>query len=177
MRIVICGDTHIGAVFGLGGPNKKGGNTRIDDYERTLNYIVDYAIANNVDAFIQTGDAFDTRNPEPEHMNILSKAIKRLSMANITSIVIMGNHDYIRNSDGFTSAISSLAAKDYPNVRLVIEPEIVKLYDGKTKGANLLLLPYRDRRMYPGKTTEDDSRLYQQEVKSLLDRDWETKKI
>ena len=45
MRIVVCGDTHIGAVFGLGRPNGKGGNTRVDDYKKTLNHIIDYTIS------------------------------------------------------------------------------------------------------------------------------------
>jgi exonuclease SbcD len=170
MRLIICGDTHIGAVFGLGGPKKEGGNTRVDDYERTFNHIIDYAIETGADAFIQTGDAFEVRNPKSEHMAIINKGIKKLSMANVTSAIIMGNHDYIRAGDGFTSAISSLAAKDYPNVRLVIKPEIVRLHNRGTKGVNIVLLPYRDRRMYEGKTTKDDSLLYQMEVKSLLDK-------
>lgn len=169
MRLVICGDTHIGAVFGLGRPNKRGGNTRVDDYEKTLNHIVDYAIDTGADAFIQTGDAFEVRSPEPEHMNIFNKAIKRLSMAGITSIVIMGNHDYRRSGDGFTSAISSLPAKDYPNVRLVLNPEVIKFHNGTGDSANIILLPYRDRRMYSGKTTIEDSVLYEKEVQVLVD--------
>lgn len=169
MRVVICGDTHIGAVFGLGRPNKRGGNTRVDDYEKTLNHIVDYAIKSGVDAFIQTGDAFETRNPDPEHMEIFSKALRRLSSANITSIVIMGNHDYRRSSDGFTSAISSLAAKDYSNVRLVLSPEVLNISNKDGESVDIVLLPYRDRRMYSGKTTKEDSILYQEEVKGLLD--------
>jgi len=168
MRVVICGDTHIGAVFGLGCPNKIGGNTRVDDYEKTLNYIVDYAIENKVDVFIQTGDVFENRNPDPTHMHIFSKALKRLSLANITSAIIMGNHDYIRSNNNFTSAISSLAAKDYSNVRIVLEPEVLKFYDKKKGGANIILLPYRDRRMYGGKNIKEDSALYEMEVKSLL---------
>ena len=168
MRVVICGDTHIGAVFGLGGSNGKGGNTRVDDYEKTLNYIIDYAIKNKVDAFVQTGDAFEHRTPSPEHIAVLNRAIKRLSMANITAVVIMGNHDYRRSGSIFTSAISSLAAKDYPNVRVVLEPQVMKFHDKSGKGASIILLPYRDRRMYPGKTVEEDSKAYEAEVKSLI---------
>jgi exonuclease SbcD len=169
MRIVICGDTHIGAVFGLGGPNGRGGNTRVDDYEKTLNHIISYAIENNVDAFIQTGDAFDSRTPSPEHMSVLNRAIKRLSMANITSVIIMGNHDYRRSGEVYTSAISSLAAKDYPNVRIILEPQVMKFHDRDGNGAEVVLIPYRDRRMYPGKSVEEDSRLYEKEVLSLID--------
>lgn len=168
MRIIILGDTHIGANFGLGKPTKSGGNSRVDDYERTLNNAVDYAIDNKVDAFIQTGDAFDSRTPAPEHMNVYNRAVRRLSLANITSIIIMGNHDYRRVGDGFTSAISSLAAKDYPNVRIILKPELIKLHGRDKPGANLVLLPFRDRRMFSGKTTAEDSKLYEDEVRSII---------
>ena len=114
MRVVICGDSHIGATFGLGKSNGAGGNTRVDDYKKSLNYIADYCISENVDAFIQTGDIFESRSPTPEHMEIVDDVLKKLSDANITSVVIMGNHDYRRSGDSFTSAISSLPAKNYP---------------------------------------------------------------
>lgn len=168
MRLVICGDTHIGAVFGLGKATKEGGNTRVDDYEKTLNYIVDYAISTGADAFIQTGDVFDSRTPAPEHLNVLNRAIKKLSMANVTSIIIMGNHDYRKTGETFASAISSLAAKDYPNVRIVLNPEVVKFYDRKEVVTNLVLLPFRDRKMYLGKNTEQDSLSYEKEIKDLI---------
>ena len=93
MRSIICGDTHIGAVFGLGRPNGRGGNTRVDDYESTLNSIIDYTIESKADIFIQTGDLFEHRDPSPQHMKIVDKALKRLSNANIATFVLMGNHD------------------------------------------------------------------------------------
>ena len=169
MRIVICGDTHIGAVFGLGGPNGLGGNTRVDDYEKTLNYIVDYAIDTGADAFVQTGDAFESRTPSPEHMAVIDRAIKKLSMANITSVIIMGNHDYRSSGTSFTSAISSLGAKDIPNVRIVLEPQVLTLMDKKGEGINMVLIPYRDKKMYPGESTEAASRQYDQQIKELID--------
>lgn len=167
MKIVIVGDSHIGAIFGLGGPNGEGGNTRIDDYEKTLSYIVDYCIENKVDAFIQTGDAFDKRNPTAEQMEIMNRALKKLSFHNIFSVVIMGNHDYKKTGPSFVSSISGLSARDLPNVRTVLHPEMISLSDGKDK-VNLLLMPFRDRKLYPGKSTKEDSLLYEQEVKTLI---------
>lgn len=168
MKIVICGDSHIGAVFGLGGPNGSGGNTRVDDYEKTLNYIVDYCIDAGVDIFVQTGDAFDKRNPTPEQMDIFSRALKRLSANNIFSIVIMGNHDYKRAGGSYSSAISSLSAKDMPNVRTVISPELMTVNNFSDSPVNLLLMPFRDRRMYSGASTKEDSLLYEEEVAGMI---------
>lgn len=168
MKVVICGDTHIGAIFGLGRSKPEGGNTRVDDYEATLNHIVDYCIDNKVDLFIQTGDAFESRNPSPEHMSIFNNALRRLSLAGVASAVLMGNHDYRRSGNTFTSSISSLAAVYYPNVKIALEPEILEL---KKNGEHLqvVLVPYRDRKMYDGSTTEEDSLLYTEEVRGLID--------
>ncbi len=168
MRVVICGDSHIGAIFGLGGPNGQGGNTRIDDFERTLNYIADYIIDTEADIFIQTGDIFDLRIPSLEHMEIVNKVLMKLSMAHKVTAVIMGNHDYRRSGDSFTSAISSLPAKDYSNVRLVLEPQIMSLTDRTGFKSNILLMPYRDRRMYPGENIKEISQNYNKHVRDLL---------
>lgn len=167
MKIVICGDSHIGAVFGLGGPNGNGGNTRIDDYEKTINYIADYCINNGVDIFIQTGDAFDKRNPTAEQMEVLNKVLKKLSFHNIFSVVIMGNHDYKKMGQTFVSAITGLSARDQPNVRTVLSPEIINV-SGGNDSVNLLLMPFRDRKLYSGNSTKEDSYLYEQEVQDLL---------
>ncbi len=170
MRAIICGDAHIGAVFGLGGPNGSGGNTRVDDYSESLNYIIDYAISSGAEIFIQTGDLFESRNPAPEYISVANKALRRLSDANIATFVIMGNHDYIRGDGGFTSAISGMAASEYPNVRMILDPEVVTFKNSKNEAANIILLPFRDRKMYTdfGKTCRDQSHAYNSEIKNII---------
>ena len=168
MRVVVCGDCHIGAIFGLGNSNGKGGNTRVDDYEKSLNYIVDYTIDTGADVFVQTGDIFEHRNPSPEHINVADRALKRLSEAGVVTAVIMGNHDYKKTGEGFTSSILSLSAKDYPNVRLIIEPEIMSVTSSDGDKTNIVLLPYRDRRMYPGENNREQSEGYDDHVKGLI---------
>ena len=168
MRAIICGDAHIGAVFGLGRSNGRGGNTRVDDYTKSFNHIVDYAIETKADIFIQTGDMFEFRDPDVIHMAIVDKALKKLSNANISTFVIMGNHDYRRNGDNFTSSISSLAASDYPNVRMVLRPEIIQVCKSDGDKTNLLLLPYRDQRMYPGKGNKERSLSYEDQIQTMI---------
>lgn len=168
MRAVICGDSHIGAVFGLGRPNGSGGNTRVDDYEKTLNEIIDYTINTKADIFIQTGDLFEHRDPMPQHMKIVDKALKRLSNANVATFVIMGNHDYKKSGTEFTSSITSLAASEYPNVRMLLEPEIVEVCNSKNEKINLLLIPYRDKRMYSGTDIREQTAAYNQHIEALV---------
>jgi len=169
MRAVICGDAHIGAIFGLGRPDGNGGNTRINDYVKSLNHIVDYTISSKADIFIQTGDIFEHRDPDVRHMAIVDAALKKLSNAGVSTFVIMGNHDYRRNGSSFTSSITSLAAADYPNVRMVLNPEVIEVSNNDGDSSNLLLLPFRDHRMYPGKGNKEKSEGFEAEIKSLID--------
>ena len=148
MRAVICGDAHIGAIFGLGRPDGNGGNTRINDYVKSLNHIVDYTISSKA---------------------IVDAALKKLSNAGVSTFVIMGNHDYRRNGSSFTSSITSLAAADYPNVRMVLDPEVIEVSNNDGDSSNLLLLPFRDHRMYSGKGNKEKSVGFEAEIKSLID--------
>lgn len=168
MRAVICGDAHIGAVFGLGRANGSGGNTRVDDYEASLNHIIDYTINSGADIFIQTGDMFEFRDPDVRHMKVVDKALKKLSNANISTFVIMGNHDYRRNGNSFSSSLSSLAANDYPNVRIVLEPEVIQVAKSDGESTSLLLLPFRDKRMYSGKTNKEQSAAFEDQIQSMI---------
>lgn len=167
MKTIICGDTHIGAVFGLGRSNGIGGNTRIDDYEKSLNFIIDYAIENHVEVFIQTGDLFEVRNPTTEHIQIADRALKRLSDSNIFSIVIMGNHDYRKTGESFTSALATMQANSYQNVRILLEPETITYSNRSGEQQSILLIPFRDKRMYPGQNAKDCTDLFNQHLKKL----------
>jgi exonuclease SbcD len=170
MKTIICGDTHIGAVFGLGRANGSGGNTRVDDYERSLNFIIDYAIQNEVDVFIQTGDLFEVRNPTTEHIQIADKAIKRLSDANIFTAIIMGNHDYRKTGDSYTSALATMQANSYKNVRILLKPESI-IYSNKSGDSQaMLLIPYRDKRMYSGSGAKESTDLFNEHIKELSSR-------
>lgn len=170
MKTIICGDTHIGAVFSMGRSNGSGGNTRVDDYERTLNYIVDYTISNGIDVFIQTGDLFEVRNPTTEHMHIADRAIKKLSDANVFSIFIMGNHDYKKAGDTFTSALTTMQANSYPNVRILLHPEIISYASKNGDQQSMLLIPYRDKRMYAGIGAKETTDLFNEHIKKLSSR-------
>jgi len=170
MKTVICGDTHIGNVMSMGRPNGSGGNTRVDDYERSLNFIIDYCISNSVEIFIQTGDLFEVRSPTTEHIQIADRAIKRLSDANIFTAIIMGNHDYRKTGDSYTSALATMQANSYKNVRILLSPESI-IYSNKVgESQAMLLIPYRDKRMYPGQNTKDCTDLFNAHLKDLSEK-------
>ena len=60
-----------------------------------------------------------------------------------------------------------MAAKYYSNVFISLSPEVIEIDKGG-EFLQLLLIPYRDRKMYAGNTTEEDSILYEKEVSELI---------
>ena len=142
MKVAIVGDTHFGAVFGLGKPNDSGGNTRIDDYENTFNYIIDYCIENDVKVLVQTGDLFEDRKPTGPALMAADRCLRRLSANGIRTYIIMGNHDYIRFPGGFSSILEAIPANNYPKVSIYTKPQSPKVSIGGDK-INLVLVPFQ----------------------------------
>ena len=168
MKAVILGDVHFGCIHGLGKSKPDGGNTRYDDYEATMNYVVDYCIENKIDVFIQTGDLFEYRDPSATVMSMADRFLKKLSNSGIQTFVIMGNHDYKRRGDSFTSSISSLPAINYPNINFVLNPKIMSVESSEDDKMDILLLPFRDKRMYSGETLLEKCSAYEKEINELV---------
>jgi DNA repair exonuclease SbcCD nuclease subunit len=170
MKTIILGDTHIGNVQNLGRPNGSGGNTRVDDYEKSLNFVIDYSISIKADIFINTGDLFEVRSPTTEHMQIADRCIKRLSDANIFTVIIMGNHDYRKTGDTFTSALATMQANSYKNVRILLSPEIISYANKRGEAQSMLLIPYRDKKMYLGQNTKESTDLFNSHIKEMASK-------
>ena len=169
MKVAVLGDTHFGAIMGLGKPTDDGSNTRIKDYEKSMDFCVQYCIDNKIDAFIQTGDLFEKRNPSPIEIDAADKAIRKLSSANIPTFIIMGNHDYKRFGGTYTSALLSMPAKHYTNVRILIEPDVISVTNSSYERVNLLLMPFRDKRMYEGDTNIEKSVAFENHILKLFE--------
>lgn len=72
---------------------KTGIHSRLLDFEKALNFAIDFAIEKNVDFFLFAGDAYKTANPSPTQQKLLMQCFFRLYQANIPIIIIVGNHD------------------------------------------------------------------------------------
>ena len=170
MKTIILGDAHIGNVQNLGRSNGSGGNTRVDDYEKSLNFVIDYALDIKADIFINTGDLFEVRNPTTEHIQIADRCIKKLSDANIFTIVIMGNHDYRKTGENFTSALATMQANSYQKVRILLQPEVINYSNKRGDSQSMLLIPYRDKRMYGSGSSKELTDLFNSHIKELSKR-------
>ena len=71
MRILHFADVHIGVEnYGKIDP-ESGLSTRLIDFLKTFDEVVDYAIENNVDLALFCGDAYKSRDPNQTHQREL----------------------------------------------------------------------------------------------------------
>jgi exonuclease SbcD len=93
MRLLHFADLHLGVEnYGRTDP-ATGLSSRLGDFLRRFDEIVDVAIDERVDAVLFAGDAFKTRDPNPTVQRAFAERIRRLSRAAIPTVLLIGNHD------------------------------------------------------------------------------------
>lgn len=94
IRFIHTADLHFGMENYGKIDSKTGIHTRLLDFEKALNFCIDYAIQENVDFFLFAGDAYKTHNPSQTQQRMLFKCFLRLYSANIPIVIVIGNHDH-----------------------------------------------------------------------------------
>ena len=103
MKILHLSDIHIGSGFCHGRINPATGlNTRLEDFVKTLSLCIDRAIADHVDLVLFGGDAFQTATPAPYVQEAFANQFRRLVDADISTVLLVGNHD--QHSQGLGGA-------------------------------------------------------------------------
>nr|MCU0480588.1 exonuclease subunit SbcD [Anaerolineae bacterium] len=114
IRVLHFADTHIGMEnYGRIDP-EYGLNSRVLDYLRRMDDMVDYAREHDVDLVIFAGDAFKTRTPNPTYQREFAHRIRALSELAPT-VMLIGNHD-IAPAILRASSIEIYATLAVPNV-------------------------------------------------------------
>ena len=92
IRVLHFADIHIGMEnYGKTDP-RTGLSSRIVDFLRRMDEMVEYARNNDVDLTIFAGDAFKTRSPNPTYQREFAHRIRDL--AELAPLVLLvGNHD------------------------------------------------------------------------------------
>jgi exonuclease SbcD len=117
MRVIHFSDLHIGVdLYGRPLPDC-GWNSRIQDFLDALDYLVDFAIDNAVDAVIFAGDAYKSREPSQTHQREFAKRVRRLSDAGIAHFLLVGNHD-LPNAEGKAHALEIFRTLGVPRIAI-----------------------------------------------------------
>ena len=126
IRILHFADVHIGMEnYGRLDP-ATGLNRRVVDFLDRLDEVVDYAIAHEADLVLFAGDAFRTRSPNPTHQREFAQRIRRLSEAEIPTVLLVGNHDVPVMAQR-ASSIEIFDTLDVPHVTVVSSPELLRI--------------------------------------------------
>ncbi len=151
MRLLHFSDIHIGMENYAKLDPETGLSTRLLDFFKTFDFIVDTAIKENVDALVFSGDAYKTRDPNPTQQRGFGERIKRIAKAGIPVILVVGNHD-TPNAEGKANTLDIYSALEIDGVWVSRKPEFLEI---STKSGNLqiITLPWLHKDEY--KTVAD----------------------
>ena len=124
MKILHFADAHIDMQnYGRHDP-ESGLPLRVLDFLKSLDTIVDTAIAEKVDLVIFAGDAYKDRAPAPTFQREWGRRIIRLSQARIPTLLLVGNHD-LAPAAGKAPAIQEFDTLEVPFVRVLSRPALL----------------------------------------------------
>lgn len=94
MKILHTADIHVGYTT-HGKPDPATGlSSRLMDFKRCFQYMVSYAIEQEIDLFLFCGDAYQDAKPSPTEQQIFTDCLKPLIKAGVPIVMLVGNHDH-----------------------------------------------------------------------------------
>jgi len=128
MRILHFADAHIDVANYGRHDTQSGLPLRVLDFLKSLDTIVETAIAEKVDLVLFAGDAYKDRTPAPTFQREWGKRIMRLSRAGIPVLLLLGNHD-LSPALGRAHAVQEFETLEIPGVRVVDKPQFLRAAD------------------------------------------------
>ncbi len=140
IRILHFADLHIGMEnYGQLNP-ETGLNQRVVDFLDRLDLLVDYALEQQADVVLFAGDTFRTRSPNPTHQREFARRIRRLSEAQISTILLAGNHD-VPVMEQRASSVEIFNTLGVSHVTVASQPALVRL-ETQNGPLQVATLPY-----------------------------------
>ena len=110
MRFLHTGDWHVGKAIR--------GRSRMDEFEKALDQVVEIAVDQQVDAVLHAGDLYEHRTAAPDADALVFETLLRLHSAGIPVVGIPGNHDSAPRLEAFAGLLRAvnvdMAAKVLP---------------------------------------------------------------
>lgn len=156
MRLLHFSDAHIDmANYGRHDP-VSGLPVRVLDFLKSLDTIVDTAIAEKVDLVIFAGDAYKDRSPAPTFQREWGRRIMRLAQARIPTLLLIGNHD-VSPSIGRAHALHEFKTLDVPYVYVMDKPEFLSPAQLWNLPLQVVAIPWITRSALMANTGETDA--------------------
>ena len=140
MLIIHTADIHIGVENYSRPDPKTRTSSRLQDFLRSLDELVDYSIDNEADLVLICGDVYKSRNPTQTHQREFVKRISRLAREGIKVFLLAGNHDS-PNVPGPAPTLDIFPTLDIENVQIANElnTQIVQTRNGSIQ---IISLPW-----------------------------------
>ena len=152
MKILHTADIHFGSNAYGRLDASTGLNSRLLDFRKSFDFLVQRALDEHIDVFLFAGDAYRTADPTPTQQKAFAECLKPIADAGIPILMIVGNHDH-PISFGKASALDI-----YPylsgDVHLFHRPDI-KTIETKSGPLQFIALPWPIRSML---LTKDEHR-------------------
>ena len=101
-------------------------STRLGDFLAALDQVIGYALANDVDLVVFSGDAYKTRDPNPTHQREFARRIRRLVEAGLPIFLLVGNHD-LPNATGRAHSVEIFDTLGVARVYVARTPGIYRI--------------------------------------------------
>lgn len=124
VKILHYADAHIDMARSGRLDAQSGLPLRVMDFLKALDTIVDAAIRDKVDLVLFCGDAYRDRTPAPTFQREWGKRMKRLSQAEIPTLLVVGNHD-LSPSVGRAHALQEYETLQVPFIRVISQPALL----------------------------------------------------
>ncbi|MEM6648334.1 MAG: exonuclease SbcCD subunit D [Bacteroidota bacterium] len=164
MKILHTADIHLGSnAYGRVDP-KTGLNTRLLDFKRSFQFMVQRALEEDIDLFLFAGDAYRTADPTPTQQRTFAECLKPIADAGIPIAMVVGNHDH-PVSYGKASALDIFSYVT-GEVHLFRKPD-KQIIQTKSGPLQFLALPWPIRSMLLAK--EDFRKMTPLEVRTFIE--------
>jgi exonuclease SbcD len=123
VKILHFADLHLGVErYGRLDPTT-GLSSRLLDFLKALDQVVDYALENKVDLVLFCGDAYKSREPTQTQQREFAKRIYRLSTNGVPIFLLIGNHD-LPNAIGKATTTEIFDTLTVKNVYVSNRPQV-----------------------------------------------------
>ena len=178
IKVIHTADIHFGMENYGKIDQKTGIHSRLLDFKAALDFCVDYAIRENIDLFLFSGDAYKTAHPTPTQQKLFMNCLLRLQQAGIPMALIVGNHD---NALSFGKAHSLELFNDMPlkEFHVISTPALIT-FETKNGPVQLVGIPWPTRNTlalhssYDTNKAEDITHYIAQAIASII-QDYATK--
>ncbi len=144
MKILHTADIHFGSNAYGRIDTGSGLNSRLLDFKKSFDFLVERALDEDIDLFLFAGDAYRTADPTPTQQKAFAQCLKPIADHGIPIAMIVGNHDH-PISFGKASALDI-----YPylsgDIHLFHQPD-VQVIQTKSGPLQFIALPWPIRSM------------------------------